>query len=232
VSSREDTGRYRGRRRAPSPPRARYAAVVTTAFVGAGVVALGSAALTPDLKADGPDLTSATMSSAVFAASDSDRQATVDRASRSDARTTATTQDQVNPDLWLLPMKNYTVTPPFGDSGDLDGLDLAAPEGTPYFAAHSGTVRLARYDGAYGLCVVIDAGNGISIVYAHSAQLLVHEGQRVEAGDAIGLVGSTGYSFSSHLHFEVQQHGAAINPEPFLLAHGVDVANNTSAVAG
>jgi murein DD-endopeptidase MepM/ murein hydrolase activator NlpD len=206
--------------------------VVTTAFVGAGVVALGSAAGMPDMKPDAPDLSSATMSSAAFAASDADRQATVDRASRSDPRTMSTPQDQVTPDLWLLPLKNYTVAAPFGQQGDLDGLDLAAPEGTPYFAAHSGTVKLARYDGAYGLCVVIDAGNGVTLVYAHSSQLLVQEGQRVEAGDPLGLVGMTGYSFTSHLHFEVQQHGTAINPQPFLLAHGVDVANATSAVDG
>ena len=51
-SSREDNGRYRGRRRAPTPPRARYAAVVTTAFVGAGMVAIGATAGLSDVKAD------------------------------------------------------------------------------------------------------------------------------------------------------------------------------------
>jgi murein DD-endopeptidase MepM/ murein hydrolase activator NlpD len=231
VSSREDAGRYRGRRRAPSPPRARYAAVVTTAFVGAGVVALGSA-VSMDTKADGPDLSSATMSSAAFAASGADRQA-VDRASRSDARSTATTPDQIASDLWLLPLKNYTVAAPFGQTGgDQGGIDLAAHEGMPYFAAHSGTVKLARYDGAFGYSVVIDAGNGVSLVYAHSSQLLVHEGQRVEAGEPLGLVGCSGYAFTTHLHFEVQQHGTPVNPLPFLLAHGVDLANGTSAVDG
>ncbi len=231
MSSREDTGRYRGRRRAPSPPRARYAAVVTTAFVGAGVVALGTAASMPDMHADGPDLNSAAMSSAAFADSGADRQAAVDRASRSD-RTMASTQDQGVPDLWQLPLKGYTVAAPFGDSGDLNGIDLATHEGVPYFAAHSGTVKLARYDGALGYCVVIDAGNGINLVYAHSSQLLVHEGQKVEAGDPLGLVGSSGYSFLTHLHFEVQQHGTPIDPRPFLLAHGVDLASGTSAVDG
>lgn len=204
---------------------------MTTAFVGAGVVALGSAAGMPDMKSDGPDLSSAAMSSAAFADTGADRQAAVDRASRSD-RTTASTQDQVASDLWLLPLKNYTVAAPFGQSGDLTGIDLAAHEGMPYFAAHSGTVKLARYDGAYGYSVVIDAGNGISLVYAHSSQLLVQEGQRVEAGDPLGLVGSSGYAFTTHLHFEVQQHGTPINPMPFLLAHGVDLANGTSAVDG
>jgi murein DD-endopeptidase MepM/ murein hydrolase activator NlpD len=206
--------------------------VVTTAFVGAGVVALGTAASMPDMHADGPDLGPASISSAAFTAGGTDRQATLDRASRSDGRAAAATQDQAAPDLWLLPLKSYTVSTPFDQTGDLDGIDLVAHEGTPYFAAHSGIVKLARYDGAYGYCVVIDAGNGISLVYAHSSQLLVHEGQQVSAGDPLGLVGSTGYSFTTHLHFEVQQHGTPINPAPFLLAHGVDLTNGTQAVDG
>jgi murein DD-endopeptidase MepM/ murein hydrolase activator NlpD len=233
VSSREDHGRYRGRRRAPTPPRARYAAVVTTAFVGAGVVALGTAAAMPDMKTDSTTL-AANATSAAFGATDgATRQASLDRANRSDDRTAAaTTLDQLAPDLWLLPLKNYTVSSPFGNRwGTLHpGVDLAANEGTPYFAAHSGIVKLARYAGGYGNCIEIDTGNGITLVYGHSSALLVHEGQRVEAGDVIGLVGNTGYSFGDHLHFEVQQHGSAINPVPFMLAHGVDIANRTQAV--
>src|SRR5690242_8575017 len=62
VSSREDSGRYRGRRRAPTPPRARYAAVATTALVGAGMVALATAHAMPDVKVDPAALNSANLS--------------------------------------------------------------------------------------------------------------------------------------------------------------------------
>ena len=233
MSSREDHGRYRGRRRAPTPPRARYAAVVTTAFVGAGVVALGTAASMPDMKSDPAALAVNASSTSSFGANDvANRQAAVDRANRSDDRAGAATLDQLAPDLWLLPLRNYTVaTPASGSWGTQHpGVDLAADEGTPYFATHSGVVKLARYNGGFGYCIEIDAGNGITLWYGHSSALLVHEGQKVAAGDLIGLVGNTGYSFADHLHYEVHQHGTAINPLPFMLAHGVDIANATQAV--
>jgi murein DD-endopeptidase MepM/ murein hydrolase activator NlpD len=207
--------------------------VVTTAFVGAGIVALGTAASMPDMKSD-PTALAANATSASFGASDAaSRTATIDRASRTDDRTAAaSTLDQLAPDLWLLPLKNYSVSSPFGSRwGTLHpGVDLAATEGTPYYAAHSGIVKLARYNGGFGYCIEIDAGNGITLLYGHSSALLVHEGQKVEAGDVLGLVGNTGYSFGDHLHFEVQQHGTPINPLPFMLAHGVDIANRTQAV--
>src|SRR5262249_42881540 len=183
VSSREDHGRYRGRRRAPTPPRSRYAAVVTTAFLGAGVVALGTASALPD-QAD-PTLTAASASGAASANDLADRQANLDRATRGDDRTGATsTADQLAPDFWVLPLKNYTVSSPFGQRwGTIQpGVDLAVAEGTPYVAAHSGTVVLARFAGGYGYEIAIDSGNGITTIYGHSSVLLVREGQKVDAG--------------------------------------------------
>jgi murein DD-endopeptidase MepM/ murein hydrolase activator NlpD len=235
VSSREDRGRYRGRRRAPTPPRSRYAAVVTTAFLGAGVVALGTAAAFPDHTADPAALTAANASGSVTSTDLSDRQATLDRATRGDNRTdAASTVDQMAPDIWLLPLKNYTVSSPYGLRWGVihPGVDLAVMEGTPYVAAHSGTVILARFEGGYGYAIEIDCGNGTTLVYGHSSALLVHEGQKVEAGQVIGLTGDTGYSTGPHLHFEVRQNGDAINPLPFLLSKGVDVVNKTDALDG
>src|SRR5205814_5883667 len=85
VSSREDRGRYRGRRRAPAPPRTRYAAVGLTAFVGAGVVALGTqVALPGSSHSDTAGLTAANAAAAFTFSDLADRQAAVDRANRSD----------------------------------------------------------------------------------------------------------------------------------------------------
>ena len=86
--------------------------------------------------------------------------------------------------------------------------------------------------GGYGWMIEIDCGNGVTTVYGHSSVLLVHEGQKVEAGQVIGLTGNTGYSTGPHLHFEVRQSEQAIDPVPFLLTKGVDVANKTQAIDG
>jgi murein DD-endopeptidase MepM/ murein hydrolase activator NlpD len=232
VSSREDRGRYRGRRRAATPPRARYAAVATTAFVGAGLVALGAAQALPDSHSGSAAFSGG--SASLSANTVNDRQATVDRANRANDRGTAAlaNSDQPASDYWLLPLKYYSVSSTFGSHPDgiHPGLDLASPEGTQYFAAHAGTVTMARWDGSLGYTVVIDAGNGYSIVYGHSSRLLVQEGQKVQAGDVIGLTGDTGYSFTPGLHFEVRQNGAVIDPVAYLLAHGVDINNKTQAV--
>lgn len=224
MSSREDRGRYRGRRRAPTPPRARYAAVVTTAFVGAGVVALGTAAAMPDSK-DGPALSA---SSASVGADDlAARLANADRANRSSDRDAdlLSSIDQAMPDVWMLPVDHYTISSQFGTrSGSVHrGVDLSVPEGTPYYAAHSGVVKLARYNGGYGYCVEIDTGNDVTLVYGHASKLLVHEGQQVQAGDVLGLTGDTGYSFAPQLHFEVRVKDAPTDPIPFMQAHGVDI---------
>ena len=235
MSSREDHGRYRGRRRAPTPPRSRYAAVVTTAFLGAGAIALGTAAAFPDNATDPTALTAASASGAVSSNDVADRQATLDRATRGDDRAgTPSTVDQFAPDIWLLPLKNYSVSSPYGPRwGAIHrGVDLAVPEGTPYMAAHAGTVVIARAMGGYGWMIEIDCGNGVTTVYGHSSVLLVHEGQKVEAGQVIGLTGNTGYSTGPHLHFEVRQSEQAIDPVPFLLTKGVDVANKTQAIDG
>jgi murein DD-endopeptidase MepM/ murein hydrolase activator NlpD len=199
------------------------------------VVALGTASAFPDHASDPAALTAASASGAVSTTDLADRQATIDRATRGDDRTGATsTVDQLAPDFWLLPVKNYTVSAPFGQrSGSIHpGIDLAVAEGTPYVAAHSGTVVLARFTGGYGYEIIIDAGNGITTVYGHSSALLVREGQKVDAGQVIGLTGSSGYALGPQLYFGVQQHGKALDPASFLLTKGVDVANKTQSIDG
>lgn len=96
------------------------------------------------------------------------------------------------------------------------GLDMAAPTGTPYYAADSGTVMYATngggYNGGAGNWIVISHGNGIVTKYMHSEATFVKPGDHVERGQNIGIVGNTGQSFGSHLHFQVEVNGVAVNP--------------------
>ncbi|MDO4533665.1 MAG: peptidoglycan DD-metalloendopeptidase family protein [Coriobacteriia bacterium] len=97
------------------------------------------------------------------------------------------------------------------------GLDLAAEEGTPYYAAAPGTVIYATNDGkdngGAGNWVVIAHGNGIVTKYMHSQETYVSPGDVVTQGQLIGLVGQTGAAFGAHLHFQVEVDGTAVDPE-------------------
>jgi LysM repeat protein len=88
------------------------------------------------------------------------------------------------------------------------GIDLGAPTGTPILASASGTVEIARlgYNGGYGNMVIVRHPNGTKTLYAHMVRLGTTTGAKVEQGQIIGYVGSTGRSTGPHLHFEV--HGA------------------------
>ena len=113
----------------------------------------------------------------------------------------------------------YTITSRFGTrrSGNHSGLDIAAPTGTVYRAAAGGTVTFAGWSTTgYGYCIKISHGNGVETLYAHSSQLYVSVGQTVAQGEAIGAVGSTGWSTGPHLHFEVRVNGAVYNPQYYL----------------
>jgi murein DD-endopeptidase MepM/ murein hydrolase activator NlpD len=92
------------------------------------------------------------------------------------------------------------------------GLDIAAPAGTPIHAAAAGVVVIAGGCDGYGNCVVIDHGAALATLYGHQSVVHVRAGDQVEAGQVIGLVGSTGRSTGPHLHFEVRLRGLAIDP--------------------
>ncbi|AVT35009.1 MULTISPECIES: M23 family metallopeptidase [unclassified Plantactinospora] len=217
--------RYRGRRRVPTPPRSRYAAVVTTAFVGAGVVALGAGAL-PDAKAVSPSALADLEKAAATSEDLSARAADAERPSRDDrgddglASTLAAA-----PDVWRLPLDKYSFTSPYGMKWNKlhAGIDLAAPEGTPYHAVHAGTVTKAGWFGGYGYCVIVEHADGTESIYGHSSKLLVTEGQEVKAGDQLGLVGNTGHSYGSHLHLELHVKGKPTDPIPYLRDRDVDI---------
>ena len=226
--------RYRGRRRVPTPPRRRYAAVVTSAFVGAGVVAIGAASNFPDVKAVSPDVLQSLESSQVASEALADRS-TEERASRGDSRKpidpTEVSAEQATADAWLLPLDEYTFTSPYGIRwGKLHaGIDLAAPEGTPYKAVHGGVVTQAGYNGGYGYSITIK-NDDIEVIYAHSRRLLVQVGDKVKTGQVIGEVGGTGASYGMHLHLEVHEDGQPTDPIPFLRERGVDIKLGVESV--
>lgn len=97
------------------------------------------------------------------------------------------------------------------------GIDLAAPNGTVVRAANAGRVLTSAYHWSYGNYVLIDHGGGIATLYAHLSSNAVAAGETVSAGQTVGWVGLTGNTFGYHLHFEVRENGATVNPRNYLV---------------
>lgn len=108
-----------------------------------------------------------------------------------------------------------------------NGVDLAAPTGTPVYATADGLVGRADWFSSYGLYISIDHGADLETRYAHLSRLAVAAGERVQKGDLIGYVGSTGRSTGPHLHYEVRVDGVAVNPIPYM----VETEEQTQMVA-
>ena len=133
---------------------------------------------------------------------------------------------------WAVPTSGY-VSSPYGYrvhpvSGNVafhSGTDIAASCGRPIYAASSGTVEYAGWNGTYGIFVRINHGNGLTTGYAHIQQggIIVQMGQPVAVGQQIARVGSTGNSTGCHLHFEVRQGGSSTDPIPYLRNKGLSV---------
>lgn len=96
------------------------------------------------------------------------------------------------------------------------GLDIAAPTGTPIQVVSDGVVISAQYTGSYGNLIKIQHENGVETWYAHTSKMYVKEGQKVSAGEVIGLVGSTGNSTGSHLHLEIRINGEHVDPQNYI----------------
>lgn len=113
-----------------------------------------------------------------------------------------------------------------------EGLDFAAPRGTPILAASGGVVTEARYVPGYGKMVEINHGNGLVTRYAHASSISVQLGELVAKGQQIARVGSTGRSTGNHLHYEVRVAGHPLDPTLFLENGGPDASEITEVAAG
>lgn len=113
---------------------------------------------------------------------------------------------------FIWPAGNHIVSGNDYWSGHL-GIDIAAGEGAPIYAADSGVVVFAGWaTGGYGNMVMIDHGNGYQTIYGHMSSVKAVCGQSVSPGRTIGYSGSTGNSTGPHLHFEVRYQGGFVNP--------------------
>lgn len=125
---------------------------------------------------------------------------------------------------YIRPMRTGRVSSPYGYRVDPytgqrsyhDGIDIAAPSGTPIYASQTGFVSQAMMDGGYGNRTILDHANGQQTGYAHQSRMAVHTGQQVRQGQLIGYVGTTGRSTGNHLHFQVGRKYAWLDPRMFV----------------
>lgn len=110
----------------------------------------------------------------------------------------------------------YRTDPLRGGRAMHEGIDIPGPLGSPVRAAEAGTIRFAGTAGGYGNMVEIAHPDGLATRYGHLSRMLVRPGEQVAQGEVIALMGSTGRSTGSHLHYEVRVDGRAVNPIPFL----------------
>jgi murein DD-endopeptidase MepM/ murein hydrolase activator NlpD len=133
------------------------------------------------------------------------------------------------PDLeYVLPIHDYHLSAGFGLTGphwesSHTGLDFGASTGTDLVAVADGTVTEVAYAGAYGIRTILTLQDGTELWYCHQLTPLVFEGQTIEIGKPLGLVGSTGNSTGPHLHLEVRPDGGApIDPAAWLRSVGLN----------
>ena len=98
-----------------------------------------------------------------------------------------------------------------------EGIDISAAAGSPIVATAKGRVTDTGSRNGYGLTVLVEHGFGYETLYGHASQILVREGQEVERGEVIALVGRTGITTAPHVHYEVRQNGRPIDPYRFVI---------------
>jgi murein DD-endopeptidase MepM/ murein hydrolase activator NlpD len=129
----------------------------------------------------------------------------------------------------FFPPIEGVITSGFGwrDGRNHNGLDIDLEVWDTVRSAFPGMVRVARFYGAYGRVVVVRHWNGLETLYAHLHRIKVKPGDRVEAGELIGLGGSSGRSTGSHLHWEVRFKGVPLNPAHFIDTKTMTLENDT-----
>ena len=132
------------------------------------------------------------------------------------------------------PVVAGTLSSPFGVRGGVmhEGIDIAAPAGTPIHAADEGSVIFAGRLHGYGNVVIVQHDGGYVTVYGHNQRNLVREGLRVSRGEEIAELGATGRASGPHLHFEVRYNNRPQNPMGYLPepgpSTGISFARNAS----
>jgi murein DD-endopeptidase MepM/ murein hydrolase activator NlpD len=129
---------------------------------------------------------------------------------------------KVTPSIW--PTSTHTITSRFGVRRDPftrksalhNGIDIDGNSGDPIVSTADGTVIELGWDQSYGNYIVIEHTQELQSVYMHLQRILVEQDEAIEKGQQIGLMGSTGRSTGSHLHYEVHVDGSPVNPQPYL----------------
>jgi len=118
---------------------------------------------------------------------------------------------------WITSGFGYRKSPITGLREFHKGLDIAAAKGTPIIASADGIVSFAGKKGALGKVIVIDHGHGMVTRYGHIHKSLKKRGDKVKRGETIALVGRTGRTTGSHVHYEVRLNGIPVNPKKYIL---------------
>lgn len=111
----------------------------------------------------------------------------------------------------------YRQSPFTGQREMHEGLDVAAPHGSPILATADGVVSFSGPLAAFGNVVFINHGHGFTTFYAHNSSNRVKEGQQVKRGEVIAYVGTSGRTTGPHVHYEVQVNGTTVNPLKYIV---------------
>lgn len=139
-----------------------------------------------------------------------------------------------------MPLDNMRLTsgygmrshPVLGGRRQHNGVDLAAPTGTPVYATADGRVGMAQWYSSYGNYVQIEHGGELQTRFAHLSSYTVQPGEMVRKGDLIGYVGSTGRSTGPHLHYEVRVAGESVDPTPYMTTQYASIARGEGGQGG
>lgn len=118
---------------------------------------------------------------------------------------------------WITSQFGYRQSPFTGRREFHRGIDIAAREGTPILAPADGRVRFVGEDRGLGKSVIVKHGYGIETLYGHLSEAHVKVGARVQRGERLGLMGSTGRSTGPHLHYQINVNGSAVSPQNYIL---------------
>lgn len=129
-------------------------------------------------------------------------------------------------------MENFggRIDPVYGHWAFHEGIDISGPKGTPIYATGDGVVEMTEYSfRGYGNQILINHGFGYQTRYAHLSKVLVNQGEKIKRGEKIGLMGSTGKSTGSHLHYEVLVRNKPVNPVNYL-SRDIELADYESII--